>query len=337
MNNSIKISIIMPVYNVENYLEKSIQSILNQNFPYWELIVVNDGSTDSSKEILIDFSSRFEEIIYLEQENLGSGIARQNGLDIASGDYICFVDPDDFLGEKAFVSNLPYIVKYKPDMVINGYFKENNRGKKEVVPLINGFFNQDEIRNNYIDITNTGERVLWNKLYRADFIRRHDIRFTSQRVGQDALFNFEVYKYIEKIYVNPIAFYHYNAKRNGSAIRSYRTDRKELEYNIAVSYEKMFEFWNRENDYLRYIYESYWNVYFRELINIARNDNHLQQSKKLSMLKIMRDEEHLELIFENLGVKKINSNFSRLVFILYKYKKNTILLILLNFVINKVI
>ena len=92
-----KVSVIVPVYNVENYLEKCIQSIISQSFKNLEIILVNDGSTDRSKEICEKFAEKDKRIIFLNQENQGVSAARNAGLDICTGDYISFVDSDDYI------------------------------------------------------------------------------------------------------------------------------------------------------------------------------------------------------------------------------------------------
>jgi len=92
-----KVSVIVPVYNVENYLEKCIQSIISQSFKNLEIILINDGSTDRSKEICEQFAAKDKRIIFLNQENQGVSAARNAGLDICTGDYISFVDSDDYI------------------------------------------------------------------------------------------------------------------------------------------------------------------------------------------------------------------------------------------------
>ena len=92
-----KFSIIIPVYNVEKYLVECLESIVNQSFKDFEVICVNDGSTDNSLEILQKYAENDERFKVLNQENQGQGIARNNALNIANGEYILFVDPDDFI------------------------------------------------------------------------------------------------------------------------------------------------------------------------------------------------------------------------------------------------
>lgn len=94
--NKIKVSVIVPVYNVEKYLKEAMDCIINQTLKEIEIICVDDGSTDSSLDILNKYADKDNRIIILEQENQGAGVARNTGLDIARGEYLSFLDPDDF-------------------------------------------------------------------------------------------------------------------------------------------------------------------------------------------------------------------------------------------------
>src|SRR5699024_3677407 len=105
----IRYTVIMPAYNVEQYIERAIESILNQTLTDWELIIVNDGSIDKSGDIADKYSKKDSRIRVIHQKNKGSGYARQAGVDASKGEYICFVDPDDFLDSKALYQNWIYI------------------------------------------------------------------------------------------------------------------------------------------------------------------------------------------------------------------------------------
>lgn len=131
------ISVIVPVYNVEKYLERCLDSIINQTLKDVEIICVNDGSTDNSINILKEYSSQ---IIIVNKENGGLSDARNKGLDYASAPYIAFVDSDDWIEETAFEEAYCAIEKYKTDFVCFGSQKVYEDGKTEIQKLpVKGF------------------------------------------------------------------------------------------------------------------------------------------------------------------------------------------------------
>ena len=116
MNESL-ISVIMPVYNTGKYLERCLNSIINQTYTNWELIAVNDGSTDNSLEILKSYAQKDNRIIVLEQENQGQSVARNNGIKVAKGEYILMMDSDDLLIDNKIGILLDIAIRNKPDIL----------------------------------------------------------------------------------------------------------------------------------------------------------------------------------------------------------------------------
>ena len=168
MNNP-KISVILPVYNVEKYLSECLDSIVNQTLKEIEIICVNDGSTDNSFTILKEYASKDNRIKIIDKENEGQGYARKLGLDNASGEYILFCDSDDYYAElTAFEELYNYIEKVKIDVVIFNHYRENKlKGYREnrvdKYPKIEKF--------SYLDIDNLFFFFffLWLKLYLCNF------------------------------------------------------------------------------------------------------------------------------------------------------------------------
>ena len=124
MNSTPKISIIIPVYNVEKYLKKCIESILNQTFTNYEIILIDDGSTDNSKNICDEFSYKDSRIKVIHKNNTGAADSRNIGISLASGEYIGFVDSDDYIDPDMYESLYNLITKYKTDVAICGLLHE---------------------------------------------------------------------------------------------------------------------------------------------------------------------------------------------------------------------
>lgn len=214
-----KLSIIIPVYNLAQYIEKCLNSILNQPFKDYEIICVNDGSTDNSLEILNRFKDK---ITIIDKENEGSGVARNVGIDRAQGEYIFFIDGDDWLEDnvlekivnKADELNTDILVfgglSYYGDKGKNGGYSKNKLPKK----YFNRVFSAEDIKKDIFKFPSTP----WSKLYRREFLLKNNIRFQHIKVGQDQLPFFHSMITAEKIAILPENIYCYRKNRKGSAM-----------------------------------------------------------------------------------------------------------------------
>ncbi len=219
----------MPIYNVAEQLEKAIQCALNQTYQNIEIILVNDGSTDESGEICDRYSLKNPHITVIHQKNAGSGFARNAGLDKATGEYIYFADPDDYFEANLVEETVAKAIESNADLVVFGYFdevvdKEGKVTKTEKMPTLNGLQKKEAFRADFRRHYALSPYALWNKLYKHEFLKQHTIRFTNQKVGQDALFNQLVGFDIETVYYHQKAYYHY-VFREGSAVNRYRKER----------------------------------------------------------------------------------------------------------------
>ena len=138
-----KLSVIIPVYNVSEYLRQCLESVINQTFTDMEIILVNDGSTDNSAEICAEYKQKDPRIIFIQQENAGLAAARQAGLEIAKGEYITFVDSDDWLELNMYERMLCAAEKENVDIVFCNTYR--NESKKEKPYMRNGFFTRKEM------------------------------------------------------------------------------------------------------------------------------------------------------------------------------------------------
>ena len=215
----VKISVVIPVYNVEEYLEESILCLFNQTFEDFELICVNDGSKDNSLDILKKFAKIDPRVIIINKENGGCGSARNRGLDEAKGDYIYFFDPDDYIVPNAFEDLYNNITNNKSDFVI---FKFALFMEGEPVDYSRPTFDLDEIFkdadfNNFtFTYKDVKRHVLnssfapWTKLYRADFLNKYDdFRFDLGVAFDDVPFHVKSMLRAKKISFAPDYYYHY--------------------------------------------------------------------------------------------------------------------------------
>lgn len=174
-----KVSLIVPVYNSEEYLGKCLDSILNQTYQNFEILVVNDGSKDNSWNIIEDYKNRYpDKIVAINQENKGVAVTRNETVRKANGDYIMFVDNDDFLDKDYIETFITNAESGDYDIVFGGYRRPNENGKiLKTLKLI------DEEWAKFIIM------APWAKVYKKSFIIDNDINFLSINIGEDIYFN----------------------------------------------------------------------------------------------------------------------------------------------------
>lgn len=240
------VSIIMPIYNREKNINKAVESILCQTYKCFELILVNDGSTDKTEEICIRFSKIDKRIKYLKIENSGPGEARNKGILTAKGKYIMFIDSDDFYEEKMVETMVESIEKYECECVICNRII-NNKNKK----IKRDIADKDMIIENkqefiaYFQKNNLFNSV-WNKIYLKKIIDEFNIKFDKNFIsGEDYKFNLDYFNHINK--AKAINKYLYNYVMNPNSIvhtsKSYDffMQVKIVDYNVKIFSENNYD------------------------------------------------------------------------------------------------
>lgn len=191
-----RVSVVVPVYNAKNYLTECIESVLAQDYPDIELILVDDGSHDGSVSICEKYTKRYEHVLFYSQKNRGPAVARNNGMRYASGEYLFFVDADDYLAQENVVSRLVERMRTSgADIVVGDYMRfwegrmlpaDGNRAFSTLMPQggsfrFQGFFSVGTLS------------YLWGKCYRTSFLKENDIWLRDFLYGEDKLFNMTCY------------------------------------------------------------------------------------------------------------------------------------------------
>ena len=220
-----KISIIVPVYNVEKYLSECLDSIVNQTLKDIEIICLNDGSTDNSLQILKEYASKDNRIKIIDKENEGLGYTRKVGLTNATGKYILFCDSDDYYSElTAFEELYNYIEKMKVDVVIFNHIENNNIAKR--ITSVSEIYSQDVIFS-YKDIDYFfGHRVeTWKKLYSKKFLDKYDDWYFPKKVYyEDIPFHYQILIRAKMSYFDRY-FYTYRIRCNSMMTGKYHSSR----------------------------------------------------------------------------------------------------------------
>lgn len=238
-----KVSIIVPVYNVEKYLRECVDSIIQQNYENWEIILVDDGSKDSSPAICDEYSSKDSRIITIHQENAGPSRARNHGLDKATGQFVMFVDSDDHINQNMISKMVETINSNQADLVICGYarFSDDSYDPRSYSnePLIL-MTNRGRLANFYTKPnTNMFGISIWAKLYRNDIIQNNKIRFNPEiSYEEDCQFNIDYFEKINRIAVINDIFYMYR-QMTVSLSKGYKKDTFQF---LVAGYNRRVQF-----------------------------------------------------------------------------------------------
>jgi glycosyltransferase involved in cell wall biosynthesis len=213
---SVKISVLVPVYNVEKSLDRCMESILNQTFKDIEIIMVDDGSTDGSPAICDRYGEKYDNVKVIHKENEGLGPTRDRGVREASGEYIYHCDSDDWLKEDLLEKAYEAITKADADVCIFGYdlFTEENGEMKPYgnVHLADGLYtSHGEITKLFVDNYYNGFIVMsaWNRLYKRSFIVDNELWFPALRRAQDMAYSMLLFDKLTKVVTLEEALYCY--------------------------------------------------------------------------------------------------------------------------------
>lgn len=253
------ISVIVPVYNAEQYLDECLNSIKAQTYSDLEIICVNDGSTDRSKKIVESFCQQDSRFTLLDIENNGVSNARNHAIEIAKGKYIMFVDADDWIDAETCEIAIKMIRKHEADVVMWSYMSENDGG-----PSPKKIFNGNKIFETHETVGKLHQRFVgitgkelshpemadslcpvWGKLYKKNVIVDNEVKFVDlEKIGtyEDGLFNLEVFGHINKAIYLDGYYYHYRRNNSNSTTAKYNErlfEQWENLYKIIGEYIKM--------------------------------------------------------------------------------------------------
>lgn len=227
IKNDPLISVIIPVYKVEKYLDRCIQSIEKQTYRNIEIILVDDGSPDNSGKIIDKWATKDRRIVPIHQENLGLSAARNTGLSNCHGDWIAFVDSDDYVSSKYIETMLKVAVNSDANLVISNYYETTMNGKiiGKCESGCSGFYNMKEFWKKFYDddnVNTTCLTVAWNKLYSRKVFE--DLRYKVGIIHEDEEILFDLIRNSQKIYIIPNSLYFYCIERTNSIMFNHNTD-----------------------------------------------------------------------------------------------------------------
>lgn len=229
------ISVIIPVYKVEKYLRKCVDSVVNQTYPNIEIILVDDGSPDRCGQICDEYANVYSNIKVIHKENAGLGMARNTGLENVTGKYVTFVDSDDWVSENLLEVLYHEFATNNVDFCKSGFQRVKNDGTVvSITQYKNEIFEEDRAKKELLPRMvgsspsqhDSVEMCVCGVLYNAEIIKSHCIRFPSERelISEDLVFNIDYMQYANGACTVDAVCYNYRVNEN-SLTRSYRRDR----------------------------------------------------------------------------------------------------------------
>lgn len=275
MNTNPKVSIIIPIYNPDNLLYKCLDSAANQTLKEIEVICVDDGSSDNSPEILDEYAKKDSRFKIIHQKNQGAGIARNNAINQSEGEYILFLDADDWIEQDMCKKLYSHSTQLNSDIVIFDTLWHTAYNKISTCP----YFSNKEFTENYKSITfdyhfiknklmDNRLGAIWSKFYKSSFIKDNTIQFPKHKIYNNVEFHFKTVLLAKNISYMPETFYHYN-RLNQPSLQTFREEKDELIWLDVLNeiYNILIE--NKLMDELRLDFINYCIYYsFEKLKNI---------------------------------------------------------------------
>ena len=314
-----KISIIMPVYNGESYIDFSIKSILNQTFTDFELIIINDGSTDKTKEICENFMRSDNRVRLINQTNQGAHHARNNGMTKARGLYYCFFDSDDYIDSRMLEDLYDIITDYKSDLVvcgfnINTYYTNDEYIVRKYLPytkdnrIIENISSKDEFRRfAYLNFDRNMFYPPWNKIFSAKYINDNNIKFPIT-YRDDFPFVMNVIKDIENVTYVKKTYYNFIRKRADSETQKYVAslyEKREEEHEAMLN---LYRYWGLIDDEksIEMISRRYIDRIIECIVNLFNSECTFTKAEKIKEIKKYLDTESFNTSIKNAKPKKIH-------------------------------
>lgn len=324
------ISVIIPVYKCEKYLSECIESVLNQTFKDFELILVNDGSPDNSPQICDDYAQRDTRIKVIHKENGGVSSARNEGIKQACGEYITFIDSDDYI-DKDFLQYAFYIIKESNvDMFVSGilldYWQEESIQKTQEytretsVVLSVKTLMEEWAEGKFPSICMCSPCC---KLYKLDVIKEFSLSFDEGlSCGEDTYFNLSVLSCINKIYFSEKVFYHYRRGNEYSLFSRFHKDLYEIHAKVTDRRRKLMKKLHCSELSLNRLEEDYFRLLWGCLYEYFHFYDETSYKEKSDLLKKIGNDENIK----RCRLKQLVSRNNRLWLFLIKIKAYKIIL-----------
>lgn len=253
-NENIIVSVVIAIYNVSHWIDKGMDIILNQTLTNFEVLLVDDGSTDDSAVKCQSWVEKDDRVRLIRKENGGLGSARNAGIDAAKGRYVYFFDVDDV----AKANLLEYCSSKMDELQVDYMMFGFNMIEKGYVNSTLVCSHKEQIINNNSELKNAfaeqmvlctgGNGFSWNKMYRREFLNRYGLRFENQRIQQDEVFNLLVYRHLDKAYISSEVLYDYFIYSSGNTRSRFIPERFDIYVSIRDHFLELLSYWNLKDE-----------------------------------------------------------------------------------------
>lgn len=300
------ISIIVPIYNVEKYIRKCINSIINQTYKNLDIILIDDGSPDRCGKIIEQYSQNDKRIVCVHKKNGGLSDARNSGLDIAKGEYITFVDSDDFIAND-FIEKLYDCIKKNKTLISQcgiAYVDDCDNLGKKIIPSKNLVEKYEYLKEMYNEEHSTDYVVVWNKMYHRSIFNK--LRFPVGKIHED---EFTTYKFIyfqDKVTFTNDTIYFY--RQNDDSITRKKFNIKRLDCLEALEERIIFYKSHNEEELINYTKKHYLHILILNYMKLKKYYLNEKNKRKKIVMKFKKNYD-----------KKINLNFKeKIKFFIFK-------------------
>ncbi len=333
------VSVVIPVFNASNYLSKCLESVLIQNITNYEIILIDDGSTDNSGHICDYYSNRYENVRTFHISNHGVSYARNFGLSNAKGKYLHFVDSDDILDSCMYEELVNIITYCEYDIIITGARYHN-----EIFKTVEEFHSKeiydikkhDYIKFFLLDIDEQDKgwamNVIWNKWIKNEMVKKHDLSFCDNICpGEDFIFVIDSLKNAQSLFVSNKVYYNYFVRNNLSLLRKFYGNILEMRPLIYKKYIDLYDFFGILDICKNRIDLIEGKNFLKSLFSILNTNCKLTLKKKYVFVKRIIKSSHFKYVY--LYLKDKNDISSKIFYILLK-TNNTIIAFILIYAYN---
>lgn len=306
MSQEIFVSIIVPVYDIEEYLVECIESILAQTWKHFEIILVDDGSTDSSGKMCDEYAEKYNCIFVIHKKNGGLSSARNAGIDVARGNYLAFIDSDDVVHPDYLRELVNIVEKENADLVACDFCVGTSCQWGETSEIKYDIRRDEDVleRMNDNDVVVT---VAWNKLYHAKFFKEYNLRYPEGKIHEDMFLTPQILHCTNKMVITNQKLYFYRQRKNSIMNSSFSI--KQLDSLEAIEFRiALFTKWDKKELQLKE-YESYIRKakeLYRKMKNGEEEEYEQEKKKiKMKMLNILKEKKVVYLLNWKYKIKLI--------------------------------
>lgn len=288
------ISVVVPVYNVEKYVDAFVESVLAQTYSNWEMIMVNDGSKDQSGEICDKWAKKESRITVIHQKNQGVSSARNTGMEYVKGDYLIFADPDDTVNPEMFERGVQHMKDYEADLVCFDLRKVINEVYQEPFRMIFKSRLLNNLNDIYAAIENNEQfyRQITMRLFRSSKILKY--RFPGTTYGEDTILMLQFLREKPKIYLDTYVGYNYTIRKDSKIGASNKYDIKRHTDHNQIGYELYITSNLCNEHYQKFAYSEYLNYVYNSISYMLKNGDKQKYCEYADSVK-----KHVEIILND--------------------------------------